>query len=150
MSKDTQANPLPADPILQTPLVIHTRSGVSSLDGPQVWQPSPQHPPPACPALRRPCSAKLEENPIPALSSPLTSKLRDTKPYNLKDTKARRHRSPSGLGHRTRRDHPTAASANRREESEVFKPTRALAAVRSTFLHRMDAHHLTLTTCKIN
>lgn len=107
MSQDTQANPHPADPILQIPLVIHTRSGVSSLDDPRSGSPS-QHFPPACPALRRPCSAKLEENPpTPALSSPLTSKLRDTKPYNFKDTKARRHKSPPlGLGHCTRRDHP--------------------------------------------
>lgn len=106
MSQDT--NPLPVDPILQTPLVIHTTSGVLSFDDPQVWQPSSQHSPPGCPALRRPCSAKLEKNPpTPALSSPLTSKLRDTKPYNLKDTKARRHKSPpSGLGHPTRQDHP--------------------------------------------
>lgn len=108
MSQDTQANPLPGDPILQTPLVIHTTSGVSSLDDPQAWQPSSQHSPPACPALRRLCSPKLQKNPpTSALSSPLTSKLRDIKPYKLKDTKARRHKSPPlGLGHRTRRDHP--------------------------------------------
>lgn len=107
MSRDTQTNPLPRDPILQTPLPIHTTSGVSSLDDPQVWQPSPQHPTsPSYTEEALQCKAG-GVTPTPALSSPMTSKLRDMKAYNLKYTKVRRHQSPPlGLGHCTRQDHP--------------------------------------------
>lgn len=140
MSQDTQANPLPADPILQTPLVIHTRSGVLSLDDPQVWQPSQHSHQPVLPW------GGPENPPAPALSSPLTSKLRDTKPYNFKDTKARRHKSPPlGLGHCTRRDHPQQprqiGEKNLRCSNlhELLLQTEAPFYIRCTPPH---AHHL--------
>lgn len=84
--------------------------------------------------------------PTSALSSPLTSKLRDTKPYNFKDTKARRHKSPPlGLGHCTRRDHPQQpqqiGEKNLRCSNlhELLLQTEASFYIRCTPPH---AHHL--------
>lgn len=128
----SQDNPLPADPILQTPLVIHTTSGVLSLDDPQVWQPSP---------LRGPCSAKLEENPPPQPSQVKRHKTPQLQGHQGKDNES----PPLGLGHHTGRDHPQQPQQIGEKDlrcsnlHELLLQTEAPFYTRCTSPH---AHHL--------